>query len=590
MLNRLLTIVCLLCLGTYAKGQDTISSAIDSLTAQNDSLVQELRNQIQELKLQGIMMQERLEMTGQSAREDSLRIARRKARIDSLRKILPGVPLIVEGDTLFRLYNRRGGVQPEKRVISIQQEILKSGKSLKIFPDSIYIFEGDFTSDIMAGESVIMSISDNDALWQNITRQEMASEYRDIIEAKIKELHAAYGLQQKLIGALYVAGIILLIIILIWITNWCYRHWKFRVIRFLMRHVRPIAIKDYEILNLDQQTRVLMAVYSAFRYLIILLILSICVPLLFAIFPETKSFAYTIFGYVWNPFVGIVKSVFGFLPNFFQIIVIILCFRYLVKGIHYLTNEIATGKLKINGFYADWAHPTYYILRLLCYSFMLVMIWPLLPNSNSEVFQGVSVFIGIIISLGSSSIIGNVMAGMVMTYMRPFRVGDFIKYGETEGFVIEKTVLVTRIRTRKNNVITIPNSNLMSSQTSNFTFSAQNYGIIVHTKVTIGYDMPWQQIKQLLLDAAHATKGLKQHPEPFVLVTTLDDYYVEYEINAYTTNYQQLPIIYSELHHNILDYFHSNGVEIMSPHIYAHRTDLELQIPKGQQNHQKKEP
>ncbi len=590
MLNKLLTIVCLLCLVSHAKGQDTISNALDSLTAQNDSLVQELRNQIQELKLQGIMMQERLEMTGQSAREDSLRIARRKARIDSLRKILPGVPLIVEGDTLFRLYNRRGGVQPEKRVISIQQEILKSGKSLKIFPDSIYVFEGDFTSDIMAGESVIMSISDNDALWQNITRQEMASEYREIIEAKIKELHAEYGLQQKLIGALYVAGIILLIIVLIWITNWCYRHFKLRVIRFLLRHVRPIAIKDYEILNLDRQTRVLMSAYSAFRYLIILLILFICIPLLFAVFPETKSLAYTILGYVWNPFVGIVKSVFGFLPNFFQIVVIILCFRYLVKGIHYLTNEIASGKLKINGFYADWAHPTYYILRLLCYSFMLVMIWPLLPNSNSEVFQGVSVFIGIIISLGSSSIIGNVMAGMVMTYMRPFRVGDFIKYGETEGFVIEKTVLVTRIRTRKNNVITIPNSNLMSSQTSNFTFSAQNYGIIVHTKVTIGYDMPWQQIKQLLLDAAHATKGLKQHPEPFVLVTTLDDYYVEYEINAYTTNYQQLPIIYSELHHNILDYFHSNGVEIMSPHIYAHRTDLELQIPKGQQNHQKKEP
>ena len=152
-------------------------------------------------------------------------------------------------------------------------------------------------------------------------------------------------------------------------------------------------------------------------------------------------------------------------------------------------NEIGSGRLKITGFYADWAEPTYFILRVLCYSFMIVMIWPLLPSSNSEVFQGVSVFIGIIVSLGSSSIIGNVMAGMVMTYMRPFHVGDFIKYGDTEGFVIEKTMLVTRIRTRKNNVITIPNSNLMTSQTTNYTFSAQNFGIVVHTKVTIGYDV-----------------------------------------------------------------------------------------------------
>ncbi len=588
MLKRLLTLTFILSFTLCATAQEELN-AIDSITAQNDSLVQELRNQIQELKLQGIMMQEQLEATGKSAREDSLRIARRKARIDSLRKILPGVPLIVEGDTLFRLYNRRGGVQPETRVVSIQQEIMKTGKSLKFFPDSVYVFEGDFTSDIMAGDRVIMSISDNDALWQNTTRQELANEYRDIIEVRIKDLHDEYGLQQKIIRSLYALGILLLIVVLIWITNWCYRHWKYRVIRFIMKRAKPLAIKDYEVLNLHSQSKVFMYVYSAIRYIVILLILFICIPLLFAIFPETKSLTYTIIGYVWNPLVGIAKSVFNFLPNFFQIIVIILCFRYLVKGLHYLMNEIATGKLKINGFYADWAHPTYYILRLLCYSFMLVMIWPLLPNSNSEVFQGVSVFIGIIVSLGSSSIIGNIMAGMVMTYMRPFRIGDFIKYGETEGFVIEKTVLVTRIRTRKNNVITIPNSNLMSSQTSNFTFSAQNYGIIVHTKVTIGYDMPWQKIKQLLLDAAHATKGLKQHPEPFVLVTTLDDYYVEYEINAYTTNYQQLPIIYSELHHNILDYFHSNGVEIMSPHIYAHRTDLELQIPKGQQKNQKEE-
>ncbi len=581
MLKKILTTICLCCLVVSSQAQDE-TNAVDSLSAQNDSLVQELRNQIQELKLQGIMMQEQLEATGKSVREDSMRIARRKARIDSLRKYIPGVPLVVEGDTLFRLYDRRGGVQPEARVKNMEEEIMKTGKSMKLFPDSIYIYEGDYTTDIMADGRVIMSVSDNDALWQNTTRQEMASVYSGLIEAKVKALHEQYGLQQKLLGALYVTGIIILIIILISVINWCYRHWKFKVTRFLMRHVRPIAFKDYEVLNLHRQGVIFMGIYNVIRYLMILMVLFICIPLLFAVFPETKSLAYTIIGYVWNPFVGIVKSVFGFLPNFFQIVVIILCFRYLVKGLRYLTNEIASGKLVITGFYADWAQPTFYILRLLCYSFMLVMIWPLLPNSNSEVFQGVSVFIGIIVSLGSSSIIGNIMAGMVMTYMRPFHVGDFIKYGDTQGFVIEKTVLVTRIRTRKNDVITIPNSNLMSSQTSNYTFSAKNYGIIVHTKVTIGYDMPWQHIRQLLLDAAQATKGLKQHPEPFVLVTALDDYYVEYEINAYTNQYEKLPIIYSELHHNILDSFHSHGVEIMSPHIYAHRSDLELQIPKEQ--------
>ena len=341
-----------------------------------------------------------------------------------------------------------------------------------------------------------------------------------------------------------------------------------------------MSVKGYEVLTLHRQGILFVIMLKTLRILIILAQLLISIPILFSLFPQTKALTYKLFSYIWNPITDIFSSVIDFLPNLFKIVIIILCIRYLVKGLHYLADEVKSGNLKINGFYPDWAMPTYLILRVLCYSFMLVMIWPLLPSSHSEVFQGVSVFIGVIVSLGSSSIIGNVMAGMVMTYMRPFRLGDFIRYGETEGFVIEKTMLVTRIRTRKNEVITIPNSNLMSSQTSNFTFAAHNYGVIVHTKVTIGYDMKWTLIRDLLLEAAHNTPYLLKKPDPFVRITVLDDFYVEYEINAYTHKADALSEIYSTLHQNILDSFHTNGVEIMSPHIFAHRNDLEAQIPK----------
>jgi small-conductance mechanosensitive channel len=577
MMKRLLPLIATICCAWTVYAQANASN--DSLTTKDDSLVRELRMQIQELKLQSILMQERLEDSGKSAREDSLRQALRRARIDSLRNLIQGVPLVVEGDTLFRLYDRKGGMMPEERVHNINEAIMESGKSIKLIPDSVYVFEGDYTTDIMAGTNVIMSVTDNDAIWQNTTRQELGAEYCVIIKNKINELHDEYGMQQKLKGLLYAAVILLILFILIRITNWCYRHWRLRIVRFVMKRVRPLTVKYYEVLNTRRIGIVFLTIFNVLRYFIIFLLLFFCIPILFSIFPETESLAFRIIGYVWNPFVGIVKSVAGFLPKFIQIVVIIICFRYLVKGIRYLMNEIGAGRLKITGFYADWAEPTYFILRVLCYSFMIVMIWPLLPSSDSQVFQGVSVFIGIIVSLGSSSIIGNVMAGMVMTYMRPFRVGDFIKYGDIDGFVIEKTILVTRIRTRKNDVVTIPNSNLMSSQTTNYTFSAQNYGVIVHTKVTIGYDMPWQQIRDLLLDAAHKTPHILKKPAPFVLVTALDDYYVEYEINAYTHQSDLLGIIYSELHQNILDSFHKNGVEIMSPHIFAHRNDLPVQIP-----------
>lgn len=554
---------------------------IDSLSAAKNDTIQALRSMLQEQQMKNIMMQEQLEKTGEAARDDSLRLVRRKERIDSLRNITPGAPLIIDGDTLLVLYTRRGGILPEARVEDIREKIMDEGKRMTLFTDSIYIFDGEFTTDIMIGEELVMSVTDNDGLWQNKTRQELAAEYRTIIEAKIEQLHAQYGLKRKLMGVVYVLGAMLALGLLIWATNLCYHRWRYRLLRMLLRRTRPLAIKDYEVLNLHRQGILFLTGFNVLRYLIIFLLLFIFVPMFFVAFPETKSFTFTIFGYVWNPFVNILKSVVSFLPKFFQIVVIVFCFRYLVKGLHYLMNEIGSGRLKITGFYADWAQPTYLILRVLCYSFMIVMIWPLLPSSESEVFQGVSVFIGIIVSLGSSSIIGNVMAGMVMTYMRPFHVGDFIKYGDMEGFVIEKSVLVTRIRTRKNDVITIPNSNLMTSQTTNYTFSAHNYGVIVHTKVTIGYDMQWQQIRDLLLAAAAKTSHLQKKPEPFVRITALDDFYVEYEINAYTRKSDLLSDIYSELHQNILDSFHSNGVEIMSPHIFAHRSDLPVQIPKG---------
>ena len=553
---------------------------IDSLSSAKNDTIQALRSMLQEQQMKNIMMLEQLEKTGEAARDDSLRLVRRKERIDSLRNITPGAPLIIDGDTLLVLYTRRGGILPEARVEDIREKIMEEGKRMTLFTDSIYIFDGEFTTDIMIGEELVMSVTDNDGLWQNKTRQELAAEYRTIIEAKIEQLHAQYGLKRKLMGVVYVLGAMLALGLLIWATNFCYRRWRYRLLRMLLRRTRPLAIKDYEVLNLHRQGILFLTGFNVLRYLIIFLLLFIFVPMFFVAFPETKSFTFTIFGYVWNPFVNILKSVVSFLPKFFQIVVIFFCFRYLVKGLHYLMNEIGSGRLKITGFYADWAQPTYLILRVLCYSFMIVMIWPLLPSSESEVFQGVSVFIGIIVSLGSSSIIGNVMAGMVMTYMRPFHVGDFIKYGDMEGFVIEKSVLVTRIRTRKNDVITIPNSNLMTSQTTNYTFSAHNYGVIVHTKVTIGYDMQWQQIRDLLLAAAAKTSHLQKKPEPFVRVTALDDFYVEYEINAYTRKSDLLGDIYSELHQNILDSFHSNGVEIMSPHIFAHRSDLPVQIPE----------
>ena len=559
--------------------QEQEKSVADSMAVGTDSMVQALMTQVQELQLQRILLQEQLERTGQNARMDSIAKVQRQQRIDSLRKVTAGSPLVVEGDTLLVLYARKGGMLPEARVKAAKEIIESLAHKLVFKTDSLYVFEGDFSSDIMAGNSVILSITDTDALWQSKPRAKLAGEYMTIIQQKINVLHETYGLQKKLLRLFLALMLIVGQIILIKLTRWLFAKWRFRVMRKVMRWVSPIRLKDYELLNVHRQGLFIMFLYKMMRILFIILQLFISVPVLFSIFPETKTITYTIIGYIWNPVKDILGALLGFLPNLFKIVIIILCFRYFVKGLKYFSGEIASGRLKINGFYPDWAAPTFYILRVLCYALMLVMIWPLLPSSHSAVFQGVSVFMGLVVSLGSTAIIGNVMAGLLMTYMRPFRIGDYIKVGDIVGEVIEKNVLVTRIRTRKNEIVTIQNSNMLSAQTSNYTEAAKTFGIIVHTKVTIGYDVPWQQIKEIMEGAALDTIGIKKNPKPFMMITALDDFYVEYEINAYTDHSATMPRIYSELHQNLLKRFFESGVEIMSPHIYARRDGIDTQMP-----------
>lgn len=558
---------------------DSITRAQDSLINELSLQLQHLGGKLQDLNMQNIMLQEELQRTGQKVMMDSISLAHRKHLIDSLRNITPGAPLVVDGDTLLRLYAHRGGVTPESRVGTAREMITDLGRRLTLRADTLYVFEGDFSSDIMADGEVILSITDIDGLWAGMSREELAANYMQLIQAKVNEIHKEYGLQRKLWGLILASVIIIVQILLIIFTNRFFLRRKEHVMRRVMRRLKPIVLGDYEFLNVHRQGIIIMTLYKILRYLLILLQLFVSIPLLFSIFPETERVTITVLGYMWNPFKEILLSIVNYIPKLCQIVVIWLCFHYLMRLIRYFAGEIESERLKINGFYPDWAKPTYYILRVLLCSLMVVMIWPLLPNSDSEVFQGVSVFIGVVVSLGSTSIIGNLMAGLVMTYMRPFHIGDYIKVGDTVGEVIEKTVFVTRIRTRKNEVVTIQNSSLMGSQTSNFSMAAKNFGIIVHTKVTIGYDAPWQQIKEIMESAALATPGIKHKPHPFMMITALNDFYVEYEINAYTDDAVKLPAVYSALHANLLKRFFEEGVEIMSPHFYALRNGKDIQMP-----------
>ena len=541
----------------------------------------DMKKELEEARLSEANMRMEMEqMRLKAFAADSVKLAQQRARIDSLRRFTPGVPVVVEGDTLFYLYTKRGGYTPLQRAEMIDAAIMQLGKRFTLHPDSVYIESSDIVTDLMYGNKVIASFTDQDGLWEGRSREQLATDKRKIVVQKLKELKEEHSLWQLGKRILYFVLVLAGQYLLFWLTGWLFRKLKVRIQKLKDTRLKPISIQNYELLDTQRQVNLLIFLSNLLRYVIMLLQLLITVPLLFAIFPQTKGLAYQIFSYIWNPIKNILVGIVDYIPNLFAILIICFAVKYLVRLVHYLSREVEAGRLKFGGFYPDWAMPTYHIIRFLLYAFMIAMIYPYLPGAKNGVFQGISVFVGLIISLGSSTVIGNVIAGLVITYMRPFKLGDRIQLNDTTGNVIEKTPLVTRIKTPKNEVVTIPNSFIMSSHTVNYSASAREYGLIIHSEVTIGYDVPWRQVHQLLIEAALNTPGVIDDPRPFVLETSLSDWYPVYQINAYIREADKLAQIYSDLHQNIQDRFNEAGVEIMSPHYMAMRDGNESTIPK----------
>ena len=508
------------------------------------------------------------------------RVAQKNIRIDSLRKIVKGYPVLgALNDTLFYIYAKIGAFTPSDRAVNITHKIkqLYENDFLKI--DSISTSISDNTIDVVYGEMIIMSISETDALWNNRTMQDLANENAAIIKKDI----AVAKKETSFFKLLMRIGLVVFVILCLWLLIWLVGRTHSRMIHLITvrkeKWLKSLSYKDYTFLSSDQELSMILFFFKILKWFLIILLVYLILPVIFSIFPFTRGWADDFFDLIWAPFKGIFIAVWEYLPNLFSILVIYFVMRYFIRFVKYIFTEIELEKLKIAGFHADWAMPTYSIVRFLLYAFMFVLIFPKLPGSDSDIFKGVSVFIGILFSLGSSSAIANMIAGLVITYMRPFKIGDRIKINEISGDVVEKTLLVTRLKTIKNEEITIPNSSVLTSNTTNYSSHAKNEGLIVHTTVTIGYDVPWQEMYRALIDAALQTESILKEPKPFVLQTSLDDFYVSYQLNAYTREANRQAVVYSLLHQRIQDICNERGIEILSPHYRGQRDGNRTTIP-----------
>ncbi|MGW8314789.1 MAG: mechanosensitive ion channel family protein [Bacteroidales bacterium] len=486
--------------------------------------------------------------------------------------------VLFRGDTLFVIRAMLGPFSPRERVENSERNLATLQKAERIRLDSFRISEIDGYSIVSYMDQAVIHVSDEDAHLAGTTRQELAEKYLTNLRNAFTDLHESrsgiYWVKRIGYTLLTLLGLILIFVVMNRLFRWINKR--------LSRYEQGIKRKRTSLIRYflpNQSPNVFLFLSKVVRVLLIILVLFLYLPLLFSFFPQTENLVNRFYQYIADPVKSVGRGLLNFLPNLFYIFVIIVIARYLIRILNMLSSEIEIERLKIKGFHKDWAQPTANIIKIILYAFTLVFIFPYLPGSNSPAFKGVSIFLGVLFSLGSTSAIANIVAGIVITYMRPFMLGDRVKIGESVGDVLEKNLLVTRIRTIKNEEITIPNATIINAHLWNYSKSASSIGIILHTTVTIGYNVSPKKVIGLLLKAAQNTKDLSREFKPFVLQKSLSDFYVEYELNVYTKQPKKMALLRSDLNNSIQEVFNQSNVEIMSPHYSAYRDGNASTVP-----------
>lgn len=489
--------------------------------------------------------------------------------------------VIIDGRTILTLYEPIGESTPQERADRIAGRIIAAAEDPSIPPESVAVEPGNEWTEISAGSRVIMAVTDLDATAAGKSRKQLASEAAGSIRQALVNFRRDHSWNTTLRAIIYtiVATAILVAIARV------FR--KFRL-AFRSRFVRWIESRKEDTegkktalqVAVNYALSLAVAVGTVIRWLLLIALFQVYATVVLSFYPGSRHISSAINGWILTALTGLGKSALEYIPNLVVIAVVAAVASQVIRLISMLFVEIRKGNLAFPGFYPEWAEPTSRLVRMLVLVLVVIIIFPYLPGAKSPAFQGVSIFVGVLLSLGSSSAVANAIAGIILTYMRSLAVGDWVRIGDVVGEVVEKNMLVTRIITQKREIITIPNATVMNGSVMNYTREAKHGGVIFHTTVTIGYDAPWNKVHQLLIEAARATKHVLHNPPPFVLQTALNDFYVSYELNAYTDVPIEMQFIYSDLHQNIQDRFNEAGVEICSPHFSTLRDGNTIAIPE----------
>ncbi len=489
-------------------------------------------------------------------------------------------PVRLDGRTLFTV--RGTSSRPARdRADSIVERIREAAEDPAVSSESLTVAQEPFGLGIRAGSRLLVYVSEADAKVESVTPAVLAESHRRQIVQSI-DLYRAEREPGRLLAS---AGITVLATAIaagaFFLLGFLFRRLDTILERRYRARIESLSEKLGDAMRVGPVLRAMQGSVRTARVVAYVATAMVWVDVVLGQFPWTRWLSDDLARLILGPLGTIALGIASYVPNLLFLAVLAIVTRFGLRMLRLYFDGVERGRVRLLNFEPEWALPTYKIARTLVLAIALVMAYPYLPGSGSEALRGLSVFVGLLLSLGASSSVANLIAGYLTTFGRVFRVGDLIQVGEVRGQVTQIRLLTTRVRTIRNEEVTIPNSTVMSSSVTNFTVLARERGLILQTEVGIGYEVPWRQVHAMLVEAARRTSGLLADPAPFVWQRQLGDFAVVYQLNVYKAVAERLPATYSELHQNILDVFNEFGVQIMTP-AYEGDPGSPKVVPKGQ--------
>lgn len=474
------------------------------------------------------------------------------------------LPVIIDGEELFMLRGS-SALPADERVAVVQDRVIEAAEESDSEIVVVTVEPNELGRAILVNGKLVNITTEADAEYDQMSIEVLSRLHAGAIEKAILDYRTSRSETARIQSATQA------IAWTIAFAAFFYGIWKFRqwfpdwlagrvekrfagVEKATMAIVQGRAVAS--VLRFLLRSGLLVLLFLIFYYYLSLVLLS---------FAETQAVAQILLTYITEPILNVLLGFVSYIPNLLTLAFIVLVTGYILRGAKLFFQNIETGVIKIRDFQDHWIWPTYNIVRAATIMIALVLSFPYIPGSGSAAFQGITILVGIMVSLGSNSVVANIMSGLFVLYRRSTNIGDRIRVGEHVGDVVQIKLMETHLKSIKNELVSIPNAHLLNSEVVNYSSMIDGRGLMLHTSIGIGYEEPQEKVEAMLIEAARRTNGIRKNPSPFVLRKALSDFAVTYEINAFTSRGNRIPQLLSDLHSHILDIFHANGVQIMTP-------------------------